>query len=55
MSQLNSAWTIKRTFLDADRLKDRIIQETQPDAVNRIEWIMLDLLEREQSEKWLRQ
>jgi type II secretory pathway component GspD/PulD (secretin) len=55
MSQLNSAWTIKRSFLDADRLKDRIIEESQPDAANRIEWIMLDLFEREQSEKWLRQ
>jgi len=55
MSQLNSAWTIKRTFLDADRLKDRIIEETQPGAVDRIEWIMLDHLEREESDKWLRQ
>lgn len=55
MSQLNSAWTIKRTFLDADRLKDRIIKETQPQNVDRIEWIMLDHLERELSEKWLRQ
>jgi type II secretory pathway component GspD/PulD (secretin) len=54
MSQLNSAWTIKRTFLDADRLKDRIIEEAQPDAVDRIEWIMLDHLEREESENWLR-
>jgi type II secretory pathway component GspD/PulD (secretin) len=55
MSQLNSAWTIKRTFLDADRLKDRIVKETQPENVDRIEWIMLDNLERAESEKWLRQ
>jgi len=42
------------TYLEAIRLKERIIAETSPDEVDMIERIMLDNVEREDSDKWQR-
>jgi Flp pilus assembly secretin CpaC len=47
-------WDAQRNYLDATRLKERIIRETQPDQVNQIERIMLGNLEKEESGKWQR-
>lgn len=47
-------WDADRNYLDATRLKERIIRETQPDQVNQIERIMLGNLEKEESGKWQR-
>ncbi len=47
-------WDADRNYLDAIRLKERIIRETQPDQVNQIERIMLGNLEKEESGKWQR-
>ncbi len=43
-----------RGYLDELRLKERIIRETQPDQVGKIEQIMLRAIEKEESGKWLR-
>ncbi len=51
---LNSPLNIKRNFLDETRLKERIIRETQPDQFDNIERIMLEAIQKEDSDKWLR-
>jgi hypothetical protein len=45
---------VRPTYLEAIRLKERIIAETAPDEVDMIERIMLDNVEREDSDKWQR-
>jgi len=47
-------WDADRNYLDATRLRERIIRETQPDQVDQIERIMLGNLEKEESGKWQR-
>jgi type II secretory pathway component GspD/PulD (secretin) len=54
MSELNWIFESNRGFLDIERLKERIIAESQPDNVDRIERIMLEIIEHEESEKWIR-
>jgi Flp pilus assembly secretin CpaC len=51
---LNSPLNIKRTYLDEVRLKERIIQETQPDQFDNIERIMLQKIQTEDANKWFR-
>ncbi|MHC4423488.1 MAG: hypothetical protein ACYS0C_04100 [Planctomycetota bacterium] len=45
---------LRPTYLEALRLKERIITETAPDDVTMIERVMLDVIEREETNKWLR-
>ena len=45
---------LRPSYLEAIRLKERIIAETTPDEVDMIERIMLDNIEREDSDKWQR-
>jgi hypothetical protein len=45
---------LRPTYLEALRLKERIIGETAPDDVTMIERVMLDVIEREEANKWLR-
>jgi type II secretory pathway component GspD/PulD (secretin) len=52
--EVSSALEIRPTYLEALRLKERIISETAPDDVTMIERIMLDVIEREEADKWLR-
>lgn len=54
MSELDWTFESNRTFLDVERLRERIIAESQPDNVDRIERIMLEIIEHEESEKWIR-
>jgi type IV pilus assembly protein PilQ len=54
MRELNVALELRPTYLEAIRLKEKIIQETEPNAPLNIERIMLEDFEREDSERWLR-
>jgi type II secretory pathway component GspD/PulD (secretin) len=54
LNKLNWALAARPTYLEALRLKERIIRETTPDDKATIERIMLDVIEREESGKWLR-
>ncbi|MHC4172387.1 MAG: type II secretion system protein GspD [Planctomycetota bacterium] len=54
MRELNYVLTLRPTYLEAIRLKERIIAETKPDEVENIERILLDNVEQEDRDKWLR-
>ncbi len=54
MRELNVALELRPTYLEAIRLKEKIIHETDPNASLNIERIMLEDFEREDSERWLR-
>ncbi|MFH1883500.1 MAG: type II and III secretion system protein, partial [Planctomycetota bacterium] len=54
MKELTFVLEARPTYLEAIRLKERIIAETTPDEVDMIERIMLDNIEREDSDKWQR-
>jgi type II secretory pathway component GspD/PulD (secretin) len=54
LNKLNWALAARPTYLEALRLKERIIRETAPDGTATMERVMLDVIEREESNKWLR-
>jgi type IV pilus assembly protein PilQ len=54
MQELNVALDLRPTYLEAIRLRERIIQETDPNAPMKIERIMLEDFEQKDSERWLR-
>ncbi len=54
MKELEFVLTYRPTYLEAIRLKERIIAETKPDEVENIERILLDNVEREDTDKWMR-
>ncbi|MFA5251079.1 MAG: hypothetical protein WC454_00640 [Phycisphaerae bacterium] len=54
MNKLNWITYARPMFLEGIRLKERIIRETVPEGASTIERVMLDVIEREESEKWLR-
>jgi type II secretory pathway component GspD/PulD (secretin) len=54
LNKLNWALAARPTYLEALRLKERIIRETAPDGAATMERVMLDVIEREESSKWLR-
>ena len=54
IKELTFVLEVRPTYLEAIRLKERIIAETTPDEVDMIERIMLDNVEREDSDKWQR-
>jgi type IV pilus assembly protein PilQ len=54
LAVLDRPYAIDRSYLDEIRLKERIIRETQPDQPNKIERIMLEKIEKEESGKWMR-
>lgn len=51
---LNSMWESNRQYLEVDRLRERIIKETEPDYQMRIERIMLGMMEDKESKNWIR-
>lgn len=51
---VNSALEIRPTYLEAIRLKEKIIGETDPNGVATIERNMLNLIEQEQASMWRR-
>ncbi|MCH8119782.1 MAG: type II and III secretion system protein, partial [Planctomycetes bacterium] len=54
MKELDYVLELRPSYLEAIRLKERIIAETNPDELDMIERIMLGDIEREDSDKWLR-
>jgi type II secretory pathway component GspD/PulD (secretin) len=54
MKELEYVLELRPSYLEAIRLKERIIAETTPDEVDMIERIMLGNIEREDSGKWQR-
>lgn len=54
MNKLNLIAATDRIYLDAEKLRERIVRETQPENIDRIERIMLDNVEKSGTEKWLR-
>jgi len=54
LDKVNSVLELRPTYLEAIRLKERIISEAAPDDVATIERIMLDVIGREEANKWLR-
>jgi len=54
LDKVSSVLELRPTYLEALRLKERIIGEISPDEVGQIERIMLDVIEREEANKWLR-
>jgi type IV pilus assembly protein PilQ len=54
MQQLVVALKIRPSYLEAIRLKERIIAETSPEDVDEIERIMLDIIDRQEASKWQR-
>jgi type II secretory pathway component GspD/PulD (secretin) len=54
MRQLNMALDLRPTYLEAIRLKERIISESSPEEAEKLERIMLEDIDRENAGKWLR-
>jgi Flp pilus assembly secretin CpaC len=54
MNELNYVLELRPSYLEAIRLKERIIAEIRPDELDSIERIMLGDVEREDSDKWRR-
>ena len=54
MNELNYVLEIRPSYLEAIRLKERIIGETKPDELDSMERILLGDIEREDSDKWRR-
>lgn len=54
LNKLNWVLAARPTYIEALRLKERIIRETAPGDSATIERVMLDVIEREESDKWLR-
>jgi len=54
MKELNIALTLRPAYLEAIRLKERIIGETDPEAAAKIERKVIEAVEQEDLDKWLR-
>jgi type II secretory pathway component GspD/PulD (secretin) len=54
LNKLNWILAARPEYLEASRLKERIIRETTPNGAATMERVMLDVIEREESRKWLR-
>lgn len=52
--ELNTVLELRPNYLEALRLKERIIHETAPDEAARMERIMLEIIEREEAPNWRR-
>ncbi|MHC4619788.1 MAG: type II secretion system protein GspD [Planctomycetota bacterium] len=54
LSELDDALLIRPAYLEALRLKERIIREISPDEYGQMERIMVGVMEREQAPMWKR-
>ena len=54
MKYLNVALQLRPAYLEAIRLKERIIAETNPEEVNKLERVMLEKIDQEEAAKWSR-
>lgn len=54
LCELDAALAVRPTYLEALRLKERIVGEVSPDEVARMERIMLGIIEQEEAPVWHR-
>jgi type IV pilus assembly protein PilQ len=54
LREVKSALELRPTYLEALRLKERIIGETDPDKAAKMQRNVLKTVEQEETEKWLR-
>jgi type IV pilus assembly protein PilQ len=54
MTELSAALTLRPTYLEAIRLKERIISQMDPDEVKKMERNMLETIDREEAPNWQR-
>jgi len=54
MEQVDKALRLRPAYLEAIRLKERILRRTDPEAAKQLERIMLEALDRQEAPKWLR-
>ncbi len=54
LCEVDEALAFRPTYLEALRLKERIIAEVSPDEVSQIERIMLGVIEQEEAAQWRR-
>lgn len=54
LRELNSTLSIRPTYLEAMRLRDRIVEEIAPEGREALERIMLKAIEEEEADKWMR-
>lgn len=54
MRRLKIALTLRPTYLEAIRLKERIMAETDPSEVETLQRIILEDIDRQEASKWLR-
>jgi len=54
MLELDIALTSRPSYLEALRLKERIITETSPEGTDALERNMIDKLEEQDQDMWLR-
>lgn len=54
LREVEAALVLRPTYLEALRLKERIIKETDPEAARTIESIIIESVEQKDSENWLR-
>jgi hypothetical protein len=52
MKELGIALWLRPTFLEAIRLKERILAETSPDEAQKLERIVLETVDRQAASKW---
>jgi len=54
LREVRTALALRPTYLEAIRLKERIIGKVDPDEAEKMERVILEDIERKDSEKWLR-
>jgi type II secretory pathway component GspD/PulD (secretin) len=54
LNELNWALSVRPDYIEALRLKERIIRETVPNGLCNLERVMLEVIDREESRNWLR-
>ncbi len=54
MKELQTVLKLRPSYLEAIRLKERIIAETNPDEMEKVERIMLEAVDQNEAPKWLR-
>ncbi|MHC4069115.1 MAG: type II secretion system protein GspD [Planctomycetota bacterium] len=54
LQKVNKALVLRPTYIEAISLKEKIVLETAPEDAAMMERIMLDVIEREETDKWLR-
>ena len=52
--ELDIALTLRPTYLEALRLKERILAQTNPDEAKKMERVILESLDREEAPNWQR-